>query len=344
MKAHKDCHADLSPAPGVWSNSAVGGIVNDVNQGFMDAYNVMANYVSFMMVNHPVTRDQFPGAYTTSAKARMGIAGWPESMPVAYSGPFVYYTWDDLGESSFGKCRADFIGANNGVSDFGTADANTLIDTSNGQLLQYRVCPVPAQCGASTMYNLLPGDKVKVLQANTSQTGDASELSTGLVAPFTQFGPTELDPSLWYCAVDIDNSTGKFKLAPATGAAPNECSSHGSTITSYSGMVEGGADRTAASAWYTQGQLPSGMTLASSWVQFHFLVFRLQNTDFSPNPTYNWWAVNGVCSIVSAGFSGVAPYCAQGRTYLSTEVPISIVSGSNASFDWNELIVPPRAP
>jgi len=344
MKAHKDCHSDLSAASGTWSNSQVGAVFAMYNQGFMDAYNAMGNYVAFMMTNHLVSREQLPGAYASSAHARLGTDGWPNSIPPAYSSGFSYYTWDNLGEQSFGKCRADFIGPNGGLQSFGTADANVILDTSNGKLVQYRSEPCGTSCGDVTMYNLTPGDKVKLLQANSSEAGNSNELSTGLAPTMNAYGPSQLNPALWYCPVNINNATGTFQLAPGLGPAPNECSSVGATITSFSGMVEGGPDRTAASTWYDQSDLPSGFNLATSWVLFHFFAFRLQDPNFDPNPTYVWWAVNGVCAQVSAGFAGTAPYCSQGRAYTNVNIPIPVVSGSNSAFDWNEAIVPPRKP
>lgn len=174
---------------------------------------------------------------------------------------------------------------------------------------------------------------------------NSNELSTGLVAAMPNQGPPELDPTKWYCPVNIDNTNGNFKLAVGTGTPPNECSSHGATINSYGAITASGSDRVRASDRWVQQDMPSGLTLATTWDMFGFFSWRLQDPNFQPNWTYVWWAANGVCAVVSAGFPAMAPYCAQARAWTDVNVPVSYgVSGSNSAFDWDETIIPPRAP
>ena len=334
MKAHKDCHADLSPAPGVWSLSPWAGILDYENQGFMDGYNVMASYVSFMLTNSQAAREQLSGPYLAAGKARFGIGGFPTSTPPIYGAGFFYYIVENSMESSFGKCRADLIPASNFLSSHGTADPNEIVDTSNGLWMQYQGDPLTL---TPTGIQLTPGDQVRLVMTNTAGIDNSTELSTGLVAAATNYGPAKLDPTKWYCVVDIDNSAQTFRLAPPTGTAPNWCSSHGATITSYSGMIDGGSDR---NQFFSQPQLPAGFTAATTWNFIHYMAFRLQSTVYEPNQAYVWWATKGLCSLVSAGFTDAAPYCAQAKTVA---VPVSAL-GEESMFDFDDSVVPPRAP
>ena len=338
MAAHKDCTSPVgaatgpyTAAPGVWSHSPTAGANGYANQGFMDGYNAMAEYVNLMLTGSPSALDRLQGAYLASYAARFGTSGWPNSVPPIYGGAFWYFNWSDMAQTAFGKCRAAYVGGT--TTQLGIADANVVVDTSNGNLIQFRQCPLAASCGSATMYNLTAGDKVKMVLAPQNSGGQGygdsvENLTTGSMPGLVNNGPNELPTSQWYCIVDINNSTGFFHIAPSTGTPPNECSSVGATITSYTGLVTDDSRETNPFAGHLWA-VPPGFTDATTWFLKNAMMFRLQNPVFTPNANYVFWAENGASSL------GVCRH--------SWRLRISGASGSrrnyNPRYQWQQRVV-----